>query len=119
VRKRIVRLADMRAHRPGWLKREVSHLHRAANILRQAGLSLETDSGVTDEGEPWFVFCDADSDEVLVHFARISETYIVCSPSLSGSLTGHSLPDLIQTFLIVAVAAPRWHPSAAGPRPAA
>jgi hypothetical protein len=105
VSERIVRLADVRrAHRQGWSKHELTVLHRAANVLWAAGLSLETDSGVTDEGEPWFVFCDADSDEVLVHVARISGMSIVSSPWLNGSLSEHSLADLLQIFLIVAVA---------------
>jgi hypothetical protein len=83
-------------------------LHHAVNVWRQAGLSVETGSGMTDESEPWFVFCDADSGEVLVHFARISGKYIVCSPSLNNSLAGHSLPDLIHTFLVAALAGPDW-----------
>src|ERR671925_2200015 len=72
-----VYLADLRAVGRGWSKQEVSHLHRAANVLWQAGVSLETDAGVSDEGDPWFVFCDVESGDVLVHFARIGGEYVV------------------------------------------
>jgi hypothetical protein len=94
-----VYLADLRAVGRGWSKQEVSHLHRAASVLWRGGVSLETDSGVTDEGDPWFVFCDAESGDVLVHFARIGGAYVVCAPLLDGSLTARVLPELVDRFL--------------------
>ena len=68
-------------------------------MLWEAGLRVETDSGVTDEGEPWFAFFDIDSGEVVAHFARISGTYVVCAPFLNGSLTGRVFSDLVASFL--------------------
>jgi hypothetical protein len=91
-------LADVRAQQ-GWSKQELAHFHRIVDVLWEARLCVETDSGVTDEGELWFVFCDADSGEVVTHFARISGMYVVCAPWLAGSLTGRVLPDLVERFL--------------------
>ena len=67
--------------------------------MRYPGCALDTDSGVTDEGEPWFAVYHAQSGEVVTHFARISGTYVVCAPFLKGSLRGAVLPELIERFL--------------------
>jgi hypothetical protein len=93
-----VYLPDARTHRRGWSKQELTVLRHAANVLSATGLSLETDSGVTDEGEPWFVFCDA-SGGVFAHFARISGTFVVYGLCINGSLTERVLPDLVERFL--------------------
>jgi collagen type I/II/III/V/XI/XXIV/XXVII alpha len=92
-------LATIRALRQGWSKQELANFHRVANALWEAGLSVETDSGVSDEGERWFAFCDVDAGEVVAHFARIGGKYIVCAPFLNGSLTGSVFSDLIERFL--------------------
>jgi hypothetical protein len=89
----------VRAHRQGWSSHELAHFHRVFDALWEAGLSLETDSGVTDEGEPWFVFCDVTSGEVVVHFARISGQCAVYASFLNGALTGRVFPDLVERFL--------------------
>jgi len=99
VSKSVVCLADVRGPRPGWSQYELLQLHRTAKLLRDAGICLETDSGVTDEREPWFVLCDDESNEVIVHFARLSGMYVICSPFLKGSLSGGAFPDVIDRFL--------------------
>ena len=71
-----------------WSNDDLALFHRARSVLEKAGLSTETDGGVTDEGEPWLVFSDAESDEVIAHVAHISGTYVVWAPILSGALTG-------------------------------
>lgn len=92
-------LTTLSARRQGWSKQELANFHRVLNALWEAGLSIETDSGVSDEGERWFAFCDADASEVVAHFARIGGKYIVCAPFLNGCLTGSVFPDLIERFL--------------------
>jgi hypothetical protein len=83
----------------GWSQHELMYFHRAVNTLRQAGLAIEIDGGVTDEGEPWLVFCDVYSGEVLAHFARIRGKYVACASFLNGSLTAHAFPELVTRFL--------------------
>ena len=90
----MLRSADARAHRRDWSRDELALFSDAASLLRE---TVETDSGVTDEGDPWLVFCDADSGEVLAHFARIGGQYIACV--LEGALTGRVLADLVTRFL--------------------
>ena len=91
---RMVHLADGRAHRRGWSRHELALFHDAASLLPE---TVETDRGVTDEGDPWLVFCDADSGEVLAHFARIGGQHIACV--FEGALTGRVLADLATRFL--------------------
>ena len=95
----VVYLTDLRRYRADWSKEELGHLQRAAHFVRKLKISVETDHGVTDEGDPWFVICDASSDEVLVHFCRIRDRYIACAPFLESSLTGYIFTDLIECFL--------------------
>jgi len=94
-----VRKAEVRFRRGDWSNQELAHFHRAIAVLWNDGVSVGTDCGVSDDGDPWFAFCDADSDEVFAHFARISGTYTVWAPYLDRCLTGHTLRDLIERFL--------------------
>jgi hypothetical protein len=91
--------AELYARQHGWSDNELTHIHRAAKILREDGFSLEVEYGVTDEGDPWCVFCDADSDDILVHFARIGGEYIACTPFHNGALTRRVLRDVVDQFL--------------------
>jgi hypothetical protein len=68
-------------------------------MTQELGLAVEIDGGVTDEGEPWLVFCDLYSGEVVAHFARINGKYVACAWFLSGSLTGRVFPELITRFI--------------------
>jgi hypothetical protein len=98
MRENVVRLVDVR-RRAAWTKDDLAQLHRAAGALRHFGRSLETDGGVTDEGEPWFAICHVESGDVITHFARIGGAYVVCAPFLRGSLRGRTLSELIERFL--------------------
>jgi hypothetical protein len=89
----------LRHHHRGWFKHELALFDRAASRLWEGGFCVETDRGVTDEGDPWFVFCDAESGEVISHFASISGTYVVCAAILNGAQSGRSLANLIERFL--------------------
>ena len=99
MNKRLVCSADVRGDRQGWSQYELRHLYRTAKVFEDAGFCLETDSGVTDEGDPWFVLCEVGFDETIVHFARIGGKYVVCAPFLNGALTGYAFSDLIERFL--------------------
>ena len=87
------------ARQRGWSNQELAQLHRAARILDKNGLRLDSDHGVTDEGDPWLVFCDTDTGEVLVHFARIGGSYVACAPFCNGGLTGHMFRDVVDKTL--------------------
>ena len=94
-------LADVRFRRRGWSNHELAQFHRMVAILCDVGFAIETDSGVTDEGDPWLVFCEVDSGEIFAHFARIDGEYVVCAPCLSQYVTGATLHRLVDHFLDV------------------
>ena len=96
---RIASLADVRFRRREWSNCELAQFHRMLAILCDVGLAFETDSGMTDEGDPWLVFCEVDSDEIFVHFARISGEYVVCAPCLNQPVTGAALHLLVDLFI--------------------
>jgi hypothetical protein len=83
----------------GWSSDELDLLLGAAKFLQSEGADLVTDHGVTDEGEPWFVFCDPENRDVLVHFAKIDGEYLACVPFRNRALTGNVLHCLLDRFL--------------------
>jgi len=92
-------LTAVPGYQRGWSKHELLHLDRAAKFLAANGTIVESDRGVTDEGDPWFVFCDRLSGEIVGHFARIDGHYVACVPFRGGAVTGYVLRDLINQFL--------------------
>ena len=91
--------ADVRFRRRGWSNYELAQFHRMIAILCGGGFAFETDSGVTDEGDPWLVFCEVDSGEICAHFARIGGEYVVCGSCLGQVLTGATLRQLADHFI--------------------
>lgn len=90
-------LPNQTAVTPDWANQEIASFMRAHRLLAIAGLSLETERGVTDEGDPWFVFVNQDGD-VFAHFARIGEVYILDSIIQQEITTARSLDELISAF---------------------
>ena len=62
---------DKTSEKKSWNNQDIADFYRAVDILRQAGLNTEVDSGVTDEGDPWFVFIKPETGDVLAHFAQV------------------------------------------------
>ncbi len=81
-----------------WSPAEIAELYRIEHALLQARVSLQTDRGVTDEGDPWFVFCRADG-EVLVHITRFDGVYQLYSSGLASPLKGRQFTDLSKSFV--------------------
>lgn len=82
---------------PDWTNQELASFMRAHRLLSIAGLSLETERGVTDEGDPWLVFINQDGD-VFAHFARIGDVYILDSIIQQEIAKARSLDELISAF---------------------
>ena len=82
-----------------WSLFELNIFEQARKTLEHQGLHVETERGITDEGDPWFVFCDADTSNVLCHFARLgSDKYVVCVPFHNVRNTGTALTDVLDDF---------------------
>ena len=81
-----------------WGNQELADLYRVKRLLEQAGVHVETDRGVTDEGDPWFVFCHPDG-EVFVHLCRFDGQYLLDSTAIEHPLRGTTFTDLINQFV--------------------
>lgn len=81
-----------------WTNQELADLYRVEAILVQAGVKLETDRGVTDEDDPWFVFCRPDGD-IFVHLARLDGRYLLDSPGLGAPVYGDDFGTLVDLFV--------------------
>ncbi len=81
-----------------WTNQEMADLARVQFLLSRAGVPLETDRGLTDEGDPWFVFCDAQG-EVFVHICRMGMMYLLDGPSLEAPLRGPNFESLVKGFI--------------------
>ena len=105
----------------GWSTQELAEFYRVESALVQSGLSISSGQGMSDEGDPWFVFCRAEDDEVIVHFARCDGRYLISAPSFGADVTGGDFNLLVRGLLerqpVAARSVPqrdniRWHPSA-------
>ena len=80
-----------------WSNQELADLYRVHRLLSGANVPVETDRGITDEGDPWFVFCHA-SGEVFIHLCRIDGIYLLDSPNVLRPLRGADFRALIADF---------------------
>ncbi len=85
--------------RGDWSIQEVAEFYRVEAALVQAGISILVDRGVSDEGDPWFVFCRAGDGEVIVHFARIAGQYLIAAESIGRTLRGSDFRRLLSEFV--------------------
>ncbi len=82
-----------------WTQRELAEFYRVESALVQAGAQLETASGLSDEGDPWFVFCRADTGDVFVHFARIDGVYLVDGAAFDAPARGPDFAALVRRLI--------------------
>ena len=82
-----------------WTQAELAEFYRVEGALQQAGISVVTDRGISDQGEPWFVFCREDSEEIIAHFARIGGEYVIVSNLAPGMARGRDFTSLIRNML--------------------
>ena len=81
----------------GWSNQELADLYRAQRILALTGISINVDHGITDEGDPWFIFMDS-QHEVFAHFSRFDGLYMISSLVQEKPIKGSSLQDLVSQF---------------------
>jgi hypothetical protein len=82
-----------------WSQQELAEFYRVEAALVNSGVAITTDRGITDEGDPWLVFCRDDNDEVIVHFARIDGEYVVASNLAEAVVRGRNFNNLIRELL--------------------
>jgi hypothetical protein len=87
------------SERGDWSQRELEEFYRVEDALTKSGVVISTDRGLTDEGEPWFVFFRQDNEEVIVHFARIDGEYVVASNFTEAVFRGRNFQTLVRELL--------------------
>jgi hypothetical protein len=85
--------------RSSWNNQDIADFYRAVDILKQAGLSTEVDSGVTDEGDPWFVFLRPDNGDVIAHFAQTDNQFIAVSSLNQEVYRGQDIRAIVNQML--------------------
>ena len=91
--------ADQPPKKRWWNNQELAEFYRVSDIMAHAGLKVESESGVSDEGEPWFAFVRADTEEVIAHFAKIDDVFIAVSSVTQDIYRGSDVRDLINQLL--------------------
>jgi len=82
-----------------WSNQELAEFYRVSDIMAQAGLEVDSESGVSDEGEPWFVFVRSDTGDVIAHFAIIDGIFIAVSSVTQDLYRGTDIRNLIDQLV--------------------
>ncbi len=82
-----------------WSQQELAEFYRVEAALLQAGVDLETERGLSDEGDPWFVFCRADNGDVFIHFSRIDGLYVADAAAFVHPVRGRDFQALVRDLL--------------------
>lgn len=82
-----------------WTNDELAELYRVVDILGRAGLAVDTELGLSDEGDPWFVFCRRDTGDVVAHFARISGQFLAASVAVDETYRGANFRQIIERMV--------------------
>lgn len=85
--------------RKEWSPTEQAEFARTTSILRQTGLPVVTESGTSDEGDPWTIFLREDTGDVVVHIARIDGLVVAASAATEGVVSGASFRTVIERII--------------------
>ncbi|WP_461369757.1 hypothetical protein [Candidatus Darwinibacter acetoxidans] len=77
----------------------MGEFYRVEAILVQSGLRIDTEQGISDEGDPWFAFCRADEGDVIVHIARIRGIYVLAGPWYNKAASGSDISSLVRDLV--------------------
>jgi len=94
----IFRIRKKPLEKGDWTQTERAQFYRVGATLNRIGLVVETESGLSDEGDPWFVFCRSASDDVIIHFARCGDVYVIAAPG-QPVVRGHDFSLLIEGLI--------------------
>lgn len=86
-----------------WSNQELANIYRVKKLLDAAGVPNTLERGITDEGDPWCIFC-THGGEVFIHLCRVDNLYTLDSPNLRNPITGFDFADLIAEFSAGALA---------------
>jgi hypothetical protein len=99
---KVIQLQRLFRRSRDWSSQELAELYRVESALIQTGLSIDTERGLSPEGEPWFTFCRREDGEVVIHIARVEGIYILTGPVYEGIAYGRDITSLIRDMAVVA-----------------
>ena len=82
-----------------WQNQDLAELYRVRDRLAASGLAVDVDSGVSDEGDPWFVYQQSGTDNVVVHIARIDTQIHVINCVTDSIYVGSSFREVADRML--------------------
>jgi hypothetical protein len=82
-----------------WSNQETAEFYRIAHIMEQAGLVVEMESGVSDEGDPWLVFVRPDTGDVIAHFAKFDNRFLSVSALNQEVFEGADVRTVVDRML--------------------
>lgn len=82
-----------------WRADELSEVYRVIDLLARTGIAVSLESGVSDEGDPWLAVMRDDTDDVVVHIARIDGMVVVASAATQRTFTGRNLGEVMRSVL--------------------
>ena len=93
------KIQGLKPAKNSWDNQDIADFYRAVDLLKQAGINVEVDSGVTDEGDPWFVFCRPENGDVVAHFAQIDGYFVAVSSLNQEMFRGTSIRAIVDQMI--------------------
>lgn len=84
--------------RQGWSNEERAQFARIERLLEDAGFAVDVEHGLSDEGEPWCVFCSRITGDVVIHVACIDGRFMFASSTLPRPIEGSSFQRCAERF---------------------
>jgi hypothetical protein len=95
----ILPFTPRRAPAGQWLPEEIAECYRIVDLLGRTGLPVSLEAGTSDEGDPWLVFLREDTQDVIVHLARIDGLVMASSVANDAVFRGRSLREVLSLIL--------------------
>ena len=83
----------------GWTSQDIADLYWIAEQLTQLGFPVSTQTGQSDEGDPWAVLERHGTGEVVVHLARIDGELIVADVVRERTYRGSDFRSLAEKLM--------------------
>lgn len=82
-----------------WTQAERAEFYRVTELLGRAGLPIVSETGLSDENEPWIVFLREDTGDVIAHIARIDGEFIAASVTTEDVFKGRDFRQVLDQIV--------------------
>jgi hypothetical protein len=82
-----------------WSNQENAEFYRIAHMMERAGLVVDIEHGVSDEGDPWLVFVRPDTGDVIAHFAKLDNRFVSVSALTQDIFEGANVRAVVDQML--------------------